>query len=171
MNIFWNRNDEYYSGGGWHGTQHLDGGVLYTQASHYVDMLLYLFGPVDEAKGHGGRLRGLEVQDSISAAIKHENGAVGSLNCTVSTFRKNYQTEFTIIGSKGTVRLQGTNLHTIEFWDVEGMEKPDMDFTIDHIYGKGHDTMYRYIVDGQWDMFPTRDEVLSGIELMERLSF
>jgi UDP-N-acetyl-2-amino-2-deoxyglucuronate dehydrogenase len=91
VNIFWNRNDDYFKIG-WHGTQDLDGGVLYTQASHYVDMLLYLFGPVDEAKGLGGRLRGLEVQDSISAAVRHENGAVGSLNCTVSTFRRNYQT-------------------------------------------------------------------------------
>ena len=84
VNIFWNRNDDYFRIG-WHGTQDLDGGVLYTQASHYVDMLLYLFGPVDEAKGLGGRLRGLEVQDSISAAVRHESGAVGSLNCTVST--------------------------------------------------------------------------------------
>lgn len=170
VNIFWNRNDEYFNID-WHGTRDLDGGVLYTQASHYVDMLLYLFGPVTHAKGIGGRLRGLEVQDSISAVLQHENGAVGSLNCTVSTYRRNYQTEFTVIGSKGTVRLQGTNLNTIEFWDVEGMEKPDMDFTIDHIYGKGHDTMYEYIVNGRWEMFPTREEVLAGIELMERLSF
>jgi UDP-N-acetyl-2-amino-2-deoxyglucuronate dehydrogenase len=169
-NIFWNRDDEYFQND-WHGTRDLDGGVLYTQASHYVDMLLYLFGPVAEAKGLGGRLRGLDVQDSISAVLEHENGAVGALNCTVSTYRKNYQTEFTVIGSKGTVRLQGTNLNTISFWDVEGMEKPDMDFTIDHIYGKGHDFMYQYIVEERWDMFPTRDEVLAGIELMERLSF
>lgn len=170
VNIFWNRNDDYFKIG-WHGTQDLDGGVLYTQASHYVDMLLYLFGPVDEAKGLGGRLRGLEVQDSISAAVRHESGAVGSINCTVSTFRRNYQTEFTVIGSRGTVRLQGTNLNTINFWDVEGMEKPDMDFTLDHIYGKGHDFLYRYLLDRESARFPSRDEVLAGIELMERLSF
>jgi UDP-N-acetyl-2-amino-2-deoxyglucuronate dehydrogenase len=69
------------------------------------------------------------------------------------------------------VRLQGTNLNTINFWDVDGMEKPDMDFTLDHIYGKGHDFLYRYLVDHDGTKFPTRDEVLSGIELMERLSF
>jgi UDP-N-acetyl-2-amino-2-deoxyglucuronate dehydrogenase len=160
VNIFWNRNDEYFNID-WHGTRDLDGGVLYTQASHYVDMLLYLFGPVTQAKGLGGRLRRLE----------HQNGAVGSLNCTVSTYRKNYQTEFTVIGSKGTVRLQGTNLNTISFWDVEGMEKPDMDFTLDHIYGKGHDFLYQYLVEKDTTKFPSRDEMVAGIELMERLSF
>lgn len=170
VNIFWNRNDKYFDID-WHGTRDLDGGVLYTQASHYVDMLLYLFGPVKQAKGLGGRLRHLEVQDSVSAVLEHENGAIGSLNCTVSTYRRNYQTEFTVIGSKGTVRLQGTNLNTIDFWDVEGMEKPDLDFTLEHIYGKGHDLLYQYMLNDDRDMFPSRDEVVAGIELMERLSF
>ena len=170
VNIFWNRNDEYFQID-WHGTRELDGGVLYTQASHYVDMLLYLFGPVQGAKGIGGHLRGLPVQDTVSAVIQHERGAVGSLNCTVSTFRKNYQTEFTIIGSTGTVRIEGTNLNTISFWDVQGIEKPKMDFSLDHIYGKGHDTLYGYIAQENWDKFPSRDEVLAGIELMERISF
>ncbi|POQ98376.1 hypothetical protein AU468_13555 [Alkalispirochaeta sphaeroplastigenens] len=170
VNIFWNRNDDYFKID-WHGTRDLDGGVLYTQASHYVDMLLYLFGPVTQAKGLGGRLRGLQVQDSISAVLEHQNGAVGALNCTVSTYRRNYQTEFTVIGSKGTVRLQGTNLNTINFWDVGGMEKPDMDFTLDHIYGRGHDFLYQYLVEDDQSRFPTRDEVVAGIELMERLSF
>ena len=170
VNIFWNRNDDYFRID-WHGTRDLDGGVLYTQASHYVDMLLYLFGPVRQAKGLGGRLRQLEVQDSISAVLEHENGAVGSLNCTVSTYRQNYQTEFTVIGSKGTVRLQGTNLNTISFWDVDGMQKPDMDFTLDHIYGKGHDFLYQYLLNDDRDRFPSREEVIAGIELMERLSF
>ncbi len=170
VNIFWNRNDEYFNID-WHGTPDLDGGVLYTQASHYVDMLLYLFGPVNQAKGIGGRLRNLGVQDSISAVLQHATGLVGSLNCTVSTYRQNYQTEFTVIGSRGTVRLQGTNLNTIDFWDVDGMQKPEMDFTLDHIYGKGHDFLYGYLVENNDAMFPTRDEVMAGIELMERLSF
>ena len=170
VNIFWNRDNAYFDID-WHGTRDLDGGVLYTQASHYVDMLLFFFGPVVQAKGLGGRLRKLEVQDSISATLEHANGAVGSLNCTVSTYRRNYQTEFTVIGSKGTVRLQGTNLNTIAFWDVEDMDKPDMDFALDHIYGKGHNALYRYLVEDNKTMFPSRDDVIAGIELMERLSF
>lgn len=169
-NVFWNRNDEYFQID-WHGTRALDGGVLYTQASHYVDMLHFFFGEVVEHKGIGGSLRGLEVFDSVSAAMSFEKGVVGTLNATVSVFRKNYCTEFTIIGEKGTLRLSGTNLNTIDFWDVEGMEKPDMDFSIDHVYGKGHDTLYQYIAQERWDMFPSRKDVLSGIRLMEMLSY
>ena len=169
-NVFWNRNDDYFDID-WHGTIDLDGGVLYTQASHYVDMLHFLFGEVAEYKGMGGNLRGLEVQDSISAALRFVNGTVGTLNATVSVYRTNFITEFTIIGSKGTVRLSGTNLNQIDFWDVEGMERPDMDFKLDHQYGKGHDFMYKYIVDKRWEMFPLYEDVLSGIALMEKLSF
>lgn len=169
-NIFWNRNDDYFAID-WHGTRSLDGGVMYTQASHYVDMMHFFFGEAVESKGIGGSLRGLEVQDSISAVCEFERGIVGTINATVSTYRQNYQTEFTLIAEKGTIRLSGTNLNTITFWDVDGMEKPDMDFTLDHIYGKGHDTLYRYLAEERWEMFPSRRDVLSGIRLMERLSY
>jgi len=169
-NIFWNRNDEYFQSD-WHGTRAFDGGVLYTQASHYVDMVHYFFGEIAESKGIGGNLRNLEVHDSVSAVCKFCSGVVGSINATVSTFRQNFLTEFTLIAQKGTIRLSGTNLNTIDFWDVDGMERPDMDFKIDHIYGKGHNTMYDYIAKEQWEMFPIREDVLSGIRLMERLSY
>ncbi|HOO70790.1 MAG TPA: Gfo/Idh/MocA family oxidoreductase [Spirochaetota bacterium] len=170
VNVYWNRNDDYYRDS-WHGSIDVDGGVLYTQASHYIDMLLFLFGPITEAKGFGGKLRGFPTQDSVSASIIFKNGTVGSLNATVCSYRKNYCTEATIIAEKGTIRLSGTNLNTIEYWDVENMEKPDMDFTIDHIYGKGHDTMYQYIVENKLEMFPRYEEVIAGISLMEKLSF
>jgi UDP-N-acetyl-2-amino-2-deoxyglucuronate dehydrogenase len=169
-NVLWNRNDDYFKND-WHGTRELDGGVLYTQASHYVDMVHYFFGEVVEHKGIGGSLRGLEVYDSIAATMSFQSGVVGTLNATVSTYKRNYRTEFTVIAEKGTLRLAGTNLNTIEFWDVEGVEKPDIDFTIDHVYGKGHDTLYQYIVEENWNMFPSRKDVLSGIRLMEMLSY
>lgn len=169
-NVFWNRNDEYFAID-WHGTRELDGGVLYTQASHYVDMIHYFFGELEESKGIGGNLRNLEVFDSVSAVCQFKNGTIGTINATVSTFRKNYLTEFVLIGEKGTIRLSGTNLNTIDFWDVEGMDKPDMDFKIDHVYGKGHNTLYQYIAEERWDMFPSKKDVLSGIRMMERLSY
>jgi UDP-N-acetyl-2-amino-2-deoxyglucuronate dehydrogenase len=169
-NVLWNRNDDYFNID-WHGTRELDGGVLYTQASHYVDMLHYFFGEVAEHKGIGGSLRGLEVFDAVAATMSFQSGVVGTLNATVDVYRRNYVTEFTLIGSRGTVRLSGTNLNTIDFWDVEGMDKPDMDFKLDHVYGKGHDTMYAYISKEKWDMFPSRDDILSGIRLMEMLSY
>lgn len=169
-NVLWNRNNAYFSID-WHGTAALDGGVLYTQASHYVDMIHYFFGEIESAKGIGGNLRKLEVFDTISAVCEFKNGVIGTVNATVNTYPKNYCTEFVLIAEKGTIRLSGTNLNTIEYWDVEGMEKPDMDFTIDHVYGKGHNTMYEYIANEKWNMFPSKEDVLSGIGLMEKLSY
>jgi len=103
--------------------------------------------------------------------MKFRNGTIGSINATVDAYEKNYCTEFTLIAEKGIIRLSGTNLNEIEHWNVEGMEKPDKDFKIDHVYGKGHDKMYEYFVNGRWDMFPSREDVLSGIALMQRLSY
>ncbi|MEG1909465.1 MAG: Gfo/Idh/MocA family oxidoreductase [Bacteroidales bacterium] len=169
-NSLWNRNDAYF-GIDWHGTRHLDGGVLYTQASHYVDMVHYFFGKLIYSQGVGGNLRQLDVYDTVSAVCQFENGALGTINATVSVYETNYLTEFVLVAENGTIRLNGTNLNKIDFWNVEGMEKPDMDFTIDHQYGKGHDTMYEYIVAERYEMFPTIDEVVSGISLMEKLAY
>jgi len=169
-NVFWNRNDDYFKID-WHGTKAYDGGVFYTQASHYVDMIHFLFGKVRNAYGVGGNLRQFEVHDSISSICEMESGTVGALNATISVYNTNYLTELTVIGEKGTVRLSGTNLNQIDFWNVEGMEKPDMDFTLDHQYGKGHHTMYEYIVQKKWEMFPSYEDVMNGIRLMERISF
>ncbi|HRX06832.1 MAG TPA: Gfo/Idh/MocA family oxidoreductase [Kiritimatiellia bacterium] len=169
-NVLWNRNDEYFQID-WHGTSEFDGGVLYTQASHYVDMLHYFFGEVESHKGEGGSLRGFEVFDSVSAVLRFRSGAVGTLNATVDVYEKNFATEFTLIAEKGTIRLSGTNLNQIDFWNVEGLEKPDLDFQLDHQYGKGHNTLYGYIAGENWAMFPSKADVLSGIRLMEMLSY
>lgn len=169
-NVLWNRNDEYFDID-WHGTREFDGGVLYTQASHYVDMCHFFFGEVSAYKGYGGNLRNLEVEDTVSAVIRFKSGTVGTINATVSVFQTNYLTEFTLIAEKGTIRLSGTNLNQIDFWNVEGMEKPDMDFKLDHQYGKGHNTLYQYIAEEKWDMFPSKEDVISGIRLMEMLSY
>ncbi len=143
-NVLWNRNDEYFAID-WHGTPEFDGGVLYTQASHYVDMLHYFFGEVESYKGLGSDLRGFDVYDSISAVLRFKSGTIGSINATVDVYQTNFLTEFTLIAQNGTIRLSGTNLNQIDFWNVEGMEKPDLNIKLDHQYGKGHNTMYEYI--------------------------
>ncbi len=169
-NAFWNRNDDYYKID-WHGTREFDGGVMYTQASHYVDMLHFFFGELAFSRGVGGSLRNLETHDTVSSILQFKNGTIGSLNATVSVYRTNFLTEFTLIAQKGTIRLSGTNLNQIDYWDVEGLAKPDMDFKLDHQYGKGHNTLYEYIATENWEMFPDKEDVLSGIRLMEMISY
>ena len=169
-NILWNRDDAYFAID-WHGTREFDGGVLYTQASHYVDMCHFFLGEVAGYKGYSGSLRGLEVEDTVSSVLRFKSGVVGTLNATVSVYQTNYLTEFTIIAENGTIRLSGTNLNKIDFWNVKDIPRPDMDFALDHQYGKGHNRLYEYVAAEKWDMFPSKEDVLSGIRLMEMLSF
>ena len=169
-NVLWNRNDEYYAID-WHGTREFDGGVMYTQASHYVDMCHFFFGELAFCRGLNGSLRKLETADTVSAVMQFKNGVVGTINATVSVFEKNYLTEFTLIAQNGTIRLSGTNLNQIDFWNVKDLPKPDMDFTLDHQYGKGHNTLYEYVAADRWEMFPSKEDVLSGIGMMERISY
>ncbi len=170
MNVYWNRNNEYFNVD-WHGTLDLDGGVIFTQASHYVDMLQFFFGEVSDFHGAGTSFRGFEAKDTVSAILKFQSGAVGSLNATVNTYRTNFATEFTLIAERGTIRLSGTNLNQIDVWDVEGMEKPDLSFATEHQYGRGHDAMYRYAAEGRWEEFPSMEDVVRGIAIMEKLSY
>ena len=166
VNVYWRRGADYYSIP-WHGTKELDGGVLFTQASHFVDMIHHFLGPVRRWKGFNGTHRGLDIPDTVSLAMEFENGAVGTVNATVSVYGDDYMTELTLIGEKGTVRLDGINMNRIAFWNVEGVEKPDLDFTITHQYGLGHRKLYSFIAAGRWEMFPERDKLLSGIRVME----
>lgn len=169
VNLFWNRNDDYYKIK-WHGTREHDGGVLFTQASHYVDMLLYLFGMPSSVHGEGGRQRGLEVADTSSAVMRFPAGTVASINATVSTYRKNFATEATIIAERGTIRLSGTNLGEVDMWDVNDEAAPPESFTADDAHKRGHEGLYAALRDGALERLPSKDEVLAEIELMERLS-
>lgn len=169
-NVLWNRNDAYFADD-WHGSKTLDGGVLYTQASHYIDMLHFFFGELENYNGIGSNKRQLECYDSMAVTMQFKNGTIGSLNASVNAYEKNYATELTLVAQKGIIHLSGTNLNEISHWSVEGMEKPNLDFHLNHVYGKGHDTMYRHIVNENWQAFPTQQEILSGIALMEHLSY
>ena len=166
VNVYWRRGEDYYSIP-WHGTKELDGGVLFTQSSHFVDMVHHFLGPVRRWKGFNGTHRGLDIPDTVSLALEFENGAVGTINATVSVYGDDYMTELTLIGEKGTVRLDGINMNHIAFWNVEGVEKPNLDFEITHQYGLGHRKLYSFIASGSWEKFPERDKLLSGIRVME----
>ena len=169
VNVYWRRGDDYYAIP-WHGTRELDGGVLFTQSSHFVDMMHHFLGPVKNWKGFNGTHRGLDIPDTVSVALEFENGAVGTINATVSVYAEDYMTELTLIGERGTVRLDGINMNHIAYWNVEGIEKPDLDFEISHQYGLGHRKLYSFVAAGRWDMFPERDKLLSGIRVMESVA-
>ncbi|MEZ4825554.1 MAG: Gfo/Idh/MocA family oxidoreductase [Bacteroidia bacterium] len=119
--ILWNRYQGYYDESPWRGKINEEGGALFTQASHFIDLLVWWCGDVDSVSGYmETQNHNIETEDSGSAVIKFTSGAIGSLNWTTCVYNKNYEGSITIIGEKGTVKIGGKYLNKMEFWEVEG---------------------------------------------------
>jgi predicted dehydrogenase len=126
VNCFWNRPNSYYTS--WKGTKKMDGGTLYTQFSHFVDLLYWLLGDVKmvQARTKNFEHRVLEIEDSGVVLIETVGGAIGTLNYTVNSYKKNMEGSFTIFGEKGTVKIGGQYLNELEYQCLEGEPIPDL---------------------------------------------
>lgn len=126
LNCFWNRNEDYYKNS-WKGTKELDGGTLFTQFSHFIDLLFYLNGDIKETKAFGENFDHkhiIEFEDTGVVALKFKNGALGTINYTVNSFGKNMEGSLTIFAEKGTVKIGGQYLNELDYFEVADMEKP-----------------------------------------------
>jgi len=121
LSCFWNRNTDYYANS-WKGTKDLDGGTLFTQFSHFVDLLYWLIGDVDEVAAMMGNFAHqgiIEFEDTGVVILKFTNGAIGTINYTVNSFQKNMEGSLTIFGEKGTVKIGGQYLNELEYQNIE----------------------------------------------------
>jgi UDP-N-acetyl-2-amino-2-deoxyglucuronate dehydrogenase len=124
--ILWNRYQGYYDDSPWRGKKGEEGGALFTQASHFIDLLVWWCGNVINAQCHAEtQNHKIETEDSGVAILNFENGAIGSLVWTTCVYNKNYEGSVTIIGERGTIKIGGKYLNLIEFWDVEGYPLPE----------------------------------------------
>ena len=125
LNVFWTRPQEYYDSAKWRGTWEMDGGAFMNQASHYVDLLEWLIGPIADVQAMTGTLaRDIEVEDTGVLNVRWRNGALGSMAVTMLTYPKNLEGSITIIGEKGTVRVGGVAVNEIQIWDFAESKKP-----------------------------------------------
>lgn len=122
LNCFWNRNADYYHNS-WKGTLKLDGGTLYTQFSHFIDLLYWLIGDVKNVQAlmsnyaHKGII---EFEDTGIVMLEFYNGCIGSINYTVNSYGRNMEGSLTIFGEKGTVKIGGQYLNELEYQNIEG---------------------------------------------------
>jgi UDP-N-acetyl-2-amino-2-deoxyglucuronate dehydrogenase len=157
LNCFWNRNDKYYESSDWKGKRSLDGGTLYTQFSHFIDLLYWMVGDVKKYQAITKNFmhqHNVEFDDSGVIIMEFENGAIGSVNYTVNSFDKNMEGSITVFGEKGTVKVGGQYLNVLEYQSIENYV---MDVTIetkpanDYGYYQGsmsnHDSVYENIVN------------------------
>jgi UDP-N-acetyl-2-amino-2-deoxyglucuronate dehydrogenase len=122
LTCFWNRNPEYYKNS-WKGTLALDGGTLFTQFSHFVDLLYWLVGDVKSVQAFLGNFdhKGIiEFEDTGAVILEFQNGAIGTINYTVNSYQKNMEGSLTLFGEKGTVKIGGQYLNELEYQNIEG---------------------------------------------------
>lgn len=117
INCFWHRPQQYYNNT-WRGTGELDGGLLYTQFSHFIDLLFWFLGDIKRVNGlkqNSGMRQRFEIEDSGALSVEMHNGAIGTINYSINTLPKNIEGSFTLIGEKGSVKIGGQYLNTIEW--------------------------------------------------------
>ncbi|MBK9135472.1 MAG: Gfo/Idh/MocA family oxidoreductase [Betaproteobacteria bacterium] len=152
VNVFWTRPQSYYDSAEWRGTWEFDGGALMNQASHYVDLLDWLIGPVESVMAYTGTLaRNIEVEDTAVAALKWRNGAMGSINVTMLTYPKNMEGSITILGERGSARVGGVAVNQIQHWEFDTPHEMDTaigdaNYQTTSVYGFGHPLYYDNVV-------------------------
>ncbi len=137
--ILWNRHQGYYSDSNWRGKKSLEGGVLYTQVSHFIDLLVWFFGDVVSAKTFiEKKAHDIEIEDCGNSLVRFSSGAMGNLSWTTCVYNKNYEGSITIIAENGTIKIGGQYLNKIEFWDVKSYPLPENIQFVDkpNAYGK-----------------------------------
>jgi UDP-N-acetyl-2-amino-2-deoxyglucuronate dehydrogenase len=152
INVFWTRPQEYYDSAAWRGTWEFDGGAFMNQASHYVDLLDWLIGPIESVQAYTATLaRNIEVEDTGVMNIRWRSGALGSMNVTMLTYPRNFEGSITILGEKGTVRIGGVAVNEIQHWEFA---EPDPDdakiknasYETTSVYGFGHPLYYDNVI-------------------------
>lgn len=153
VNVFWARSQSYYDkGNGWRGTWEFDGGAFMNQASHYIDLLSWLVGPVSHVQAMTNTSRNIEVEDTGVVNIKWKNGALGSLAVTMLTYPQNLEGSITILGDKGSVKIGGTAANEIQEWSFSDIRDYDTDvekisYESGSVYGLGHHAYYKNVIE------------------------
>jgi len=175
INVFWNRPQEYYDAARWRGTWEFDGGAFMNQASHYVDLLDWMIGPVESVQAYTSTLaRDIEVEDTGVLSLRWRSGALGTMSVTMLTYPKNLEGSITVIGEHGTVRIGGLAVNEIQHWEFaekrpEDENVRDASYQTTSVYGFGHPLYYENVIQtlrGEAEPETDGREGLRSLELL-----
>ena len=182
LNCFWNRNFDYYQSSDWKGKKAMDGGTLYTQFSHFIDLLYWIVGDVRKVyalSGNYAHQNIIEFEDTGVIAMEFYNGALGTVNYTVNSYGKNMEGSITIFGEKGTVKVGGQYLNELEYQNIEGHEIKDLPKgNPANNYGQyqgsmsNHDKVYQNVIDvlmNQGIIATNGFEGLKTVEIIDKI--
>ncbi|MDP3745395.1 MAG: Gfo/Idh/MocA family oxidoreductase [Methylotenera sp.] len=152
LNVFWTRPQSYYDQGAWRGKWEYDGGAFMNQASHYVDLIEWLIGPLESLQAYTATLeRDIEAEDTGVISLRWRSGALGSMNVTMLTYPKNLEGSITILGEKGTVRIGGMAVNEVQHWEFADADPDDekvkaASYETTSVYGFGHPLYYDNVI-------------------------
>jgi UDP-N-acetyl-2-amino-2-deoxyglucuronate dehydrogenase len=181
ITCFWNRTDAYYADS-WRGTHKLDGGILFTQFSHFIDLLYWFFGEVKKVFSltkNAHHQNSIEFEDCGVVAIEFENGILGTINFSINSFAKNREGSLIILGENGTVKIGGEYLNTVEYQQFDGYQLENITVTEEaNDYGtyKGsmsnHGKVYANLIDTLQNQAPFYTHASEGqktVEIIEHI--
>ncbi|GAB4466611.1 MAG: O-antigen biosynthesis protein WlbA [Thermoflexibacter sp.] len=182
LSCFWNRNNDYYTTSDWKGKKNLDGGTLYTQFSHFIDLLYWLIGDVRRVHAFTANYAHqsiIEFEDAGVVALEFYNGVIGTINYTVNAYKKNMEGSLTIFAEKGTVKIGGQYLNELEYQQIENFEIQHLPKgNIANNYGtyqgsmSNHDKVYENVVEvltNQGIIATNGFEGLKTVEIIDKI--
>lgn len=169
LNCYWNRDDRYYKKDNWHGTADLDGGTLFTQFSHFIDIMYWLFGDITNIQGkfkdftHEGLTA---FEDSGFVNFDFVNGGMGALNYSTAIADKNFESSITIIGTKGTVKVAGQYMNEVDYCEIKDYEMPVLaESNPPNDYGlyKGSAQNHNYVIENVVDKILNEGTITTNV--------
>jgi UDP-N-acetyl-2-amino-2-deoxyglucuronate dehydrogenase len=180
FNCYWNRDDRYYKKNSWHGTKDLDGGTLFTQFSHFIDLLYWLFGDIENIQARFNNFNHAtltEFEDSGYVSFDFKNGGMGNLNYSTSVWNQNLESSMTIIAENGSVKIGGQYMDKVEYAHIKDYEMPVLPPTNPgNDYGdyKGSAQNHNFVIENVIDVLLKRSSIdtnaLEGLKVVDIIS-
>ncbi|SDD94499.1 Predicted dehydrogenase [Riemerella columbipharyngis] len=182
INCYWNRDDRYYKPDSWHGDKELDGGTLFTQFSHFIDLMYWYFGDITNIQAkfedfNHQKLTGFE--DSGFVSFDFINGGMGCLNYSTSVWNKNLESSITVIAENGSLKVGGQYMNEVEYCHIKDYEMPELAPTNPgNDYGayKGSAANHHYIIENVVDVLKGRNTITTNalegmkvVDIIERI--
>ncbi len=177
LNCYWNRDNRYYKKGSWHGSKTLDGGTLFTQFSHFIDIMYWLFGDIDNIKAKFNDFNHKELtdfEDSGLVSFDFVNGGMGCINYSTAVWNQNLESSMTIIGEFGSIKIGGQYMNEVEYCHVKDYTMPTLAPTNPgNDYGayKGSAQNHHYVIENVVDVLkgraPITTNALEGLKVVD----
>lgn len=182
INCFWNRGDGYYQQSDWRGQTQTDGGTLYTQFSHFIDMMYWLFGSISNVQSRFANFNHtdtIQFEDTGLIHFEFVQGGIGSFNYTTSVYQKNLESSITIVAENGTIKVGGQYMNEVLYCDVKSYEMPQIEASLppnDYGHYKGSAANHQYIyqnvievLNGAAEIDATAEQGMKVVEIIENI--